>query len=369
MDRNLFTTLLAFSFTLLLAYLLFLILAPFLALLVWAASLGSLTFPVYKKILLRCNGRKTVAAALMTTSVALALILPLTGLVFTLSREAAQAYQFLELSPPLSDGTPLAAMMQHPAVISWLDKIMPFIAPFDLELDTIVLPAVKQVVAYLLNYSTEIVKNFFSFLIKLVLMVIVLFFIYRDGSSFLERFQLATGIEPELGESICETVSRVLGAVMYGIVFTSIVQGTMGGLGFWVAGLPSPFLSGTLMAICAPIPVIGAALIWLPGSIYLLIQGKTLSGLLLMVWGALAVSSIDNVIRPLFISGKARLHILVTVIGVLGGIVAFGVTGVVAGPVILALFLVFLEAYRMKAATGHPAGADNPGCPQKSPHA
>jgi predicted PurR-regulated permease PerM len=133
---------------------------------------------------------------------------------------------------------------------------------------------------------------------------------------------------------------------MYGVILTCLVQGTLGGLGFWVAGLPSPFLFGTLMAICAPIPLIGTALVWLPGAIYLLMQGQMLHGLLLIAWGVLVVSSIDNIIRPLFISGKAKLPILVIVFGVLGGIWAFGLSGVVAGPVILAIIMVFFDACR-----------------------
>lgn len=346
MDRKLFTTLLAFSFALLLIYLLFLITAPFLAMLVWATALGSITFSLYKKMLFRCNGRENLTSFLMTASVVLALILPLIGLIFTLSREAAQAYQYLEKSSLQTGGMPWPDITSHPAVTVLLDKIRPLTAPLGLQLETIVLPAIRQGISYLLNYSTEIVKNFFGFLIKLVLLIIALFFVYKDGKSFLEKLWLSAGVDENLKNSICQTVSRVLGAVMYGIILTCIVQGTLGGLGFWVAGLPSPFLFGTLMAICAPIPIIGTALFWLPGAVYLLIQGKTVAGLLLMVWGALAVSSIDNVIRPLFISGKANLHMLVIVIGVLGGIVAFGITGVILGPVILALFLVFLEVYQ-----------------------
>jgi len=142
----------------------------------------------------------------------------------------------------------------------------------------------------------------------------------------------------------------VLGAVMYGIVLTCLVQGTLGGLGFWVAGLPSPILFGALMAICALIPIIGTALIWLPGALYLLMHGQTMYALLLIAWGVVVVSGIDNIIRPLFISGIAKLHILIIVLGVLGGILAFGITGVVAGPVILALVLVFFEESRQETA-------------------
>lgn len=350
MDRPLFTTLLAFSFALLLMYLLFTIISPFLAVLVWSGAIGIITYPIYERLLTRCHGREILASALMTAAVILAVILPLIGLIFSLSQEAALAYQYLERITTEAPGSGLAGILQHPAIAPWLVKIKPFMAPFNLDLEAILLPAVKQGVAYLLNYSTGIIKNFFGFLIKLVLMVIILFFIYRDGLRFLQRFWLIIAIKESLRKTVCETISRVLKAVMYGIFLTCIIQGTLGGLGFYAAGIHSPILFGVLMAVCALIPVVGTAMIWIPAALYLLLQGMILKGVLLIVWGVLAVSSIDNVIRPLFISGQAKLPILLIAFGVLGGLLAFGITGVVAGPLILALCLLFFESYRQKSA-------------------
>jgi predicted PurR-regulated permease PerM len=209
-----------------------------------------------------------------------------------------------------------------------------------------VLPTIKKGLAAMLNYSTGIVKDFFGFLFKLVLMLITLYFIYKDGPRSLKAFWQVVPIGDGVRKTITETVSRVLGAVMFGVIMTCMVQGALGGLGFWVAGLPSPLMFGTLMALCAPIPFVGTALIWLPGAVYLLTQGQTMPGILLIAWGALAVGCIDNILRPLFISGRAKLPILVIVFGVLGGFLAFGLSGVVAGPVILALVLVFLDTCR-----------------------
>lgn len=347
-DRFLFTTLLAYTFALLLMYLLYSILSPFLGTLVWAGAIGIITLPIYEKLLTRCKGREITAAALLTATVVLAVILPLVGLIFTLSREAALAYQYLENAT--ADGSTLALgdLLNHPAVIPWVERIRPLTSTLSLDLDAMLLPTVKKGIAAMLNYSTGIVKNFFAFLFKLVLMVITLFFFYKDGAKIFERFWLVVAIREGLKATIIETVKRVLGAVMYGIVLTCLVQGTLGGLGFWVAGLPSPILFGALMAICALIPLIGTALIWLPGALYLLMNGQTMHALLLIAWGVVVVSGIDNIIRPLFISGIAKLHILVIILGVLGGILAFGITGLVAGPVILALVLVFFEESRQE---------------------
>lgn len=350
MDRTLFITLMTYSVAMLFMYLLFTILSPFLALLVWAGAIGIITYPLYEKLLRRCHGSETRAAALMTTALVVALIGPLTGLLFVLSREAALAYQYLERTNAGGAGIALGDLLHHPAVTPWLEKLRPLTSSLNLELDSMVLPAVKKGLASMLNYSTGIVKNIFGFLFKLILMLVTLFFIYRDGRHFLRRFWLVVAIGEQLRATIVATVTRVLGAVMYGVILTCLVQGALGGLGFWVAGLPSPFLFGTLMAICAPIPFVGTALVWLPGAIYLLMQGETLYGVLLIVWGVLVVSSIDNILRPLFISGRAKLPILVIVFGVLGGFLTFGLSGVVAGPVILALVMVFFEVYREETA-------------------
>ena len=346
LDRTLFTTLLAYTFALFLLYLLYSVLSPFLGVLVWAGAIGVITLPLYEKLLPRCKGREIIAAALMTLIVVLAVIIPLIGLVFSLSQEAATAYHYLENSTVTGSAVTLRNFLNHPAVIPWMEKIRPLTRSLNVDPEVVLLPTVKNVLSTMLNYSTEILKNFLGFIFKLALMVITLFFFYKDGARLLERFWLVIEVRDRLKGTINETIKRVLGAVMYGIVLTCLAQGALGGLGFWVAGLPSPVLFGALMAICAMIPIIGTAIIWLPGALYLHLHGQTTHALLLIAWGVVIVSGIDNIIRPLFISGIAKLHILLIVLGVLGGILAFGITGVVAGPVILALFLVFFEESR-----------------------
>lgn len=350
MDRTLLTTLLTYTLTLLLCYLLYLILAPFLSAMVWAAAIGLISYPLFGRLRARCRGHETLAALLMTSAVVLSVVIPLVGLIFTLTRETALAYQYLESTPSPFSGMAMESILHHPLVAPWLEKITPLTGPLTLDPGDTLLPAVKKGMASLLSYSTGIVKNFFSFLFKLVLMLVTLFFIYRDGHRGVQRLWLVLGIGEKLKATITGTTMRVLEAVMYGILLTCLVQGILGGLGFWLAGLPSPLLFGVLMTVCAPIPVVGTALIWLPGVLYLLAQERTLAAVLLTAWSAVAVSGIDNVIRPLFISGRSRLPLPVVIFGVLGGLFAFGLTGVVAGPVIMALFLVFFDVYRENTA-------------------
>jgi len=346
MDRTLYITLLACAVTVLFMYLLFLIFSPFLAAIVWAGAIGITTYPLYEKLLARCHERENLAATLMTTAVALTMVVPLTVLAFILTDEAALAYHFLERRSNDTAGVALEDILNHPFITLLREKLRPLTSLLSMELDEMVLSAAKRAIATILNYSTDIVKNLLGFLFRLGLMTITLFFIYRDGQHFLRRFWLVISIRETLRASINATVHRVLKAVIFGVILTCVAQGALGGLGFLVAGLPSPFLFGTLMAICAPIPFVGTALIWLPGGIYLLTQGETLPGILLIAWGAMVVGAIDNVIRPMFISGQAKLPILLIVFGVLGGFLAFGMAGLVLGPVILAIIMVFFDANR-----------------------
>ena len=188
MDRILFKTLIAYSAVLLFSYLLFTILSPFLAMLVWAGAVGVITYPLYERLLARCNGRELTAAALMTTAVVLAVIVPLVGLVFILTQEVALAYQYLEGVTSGSAGYAPAQILNHPSLTPWLERIRNLAASLGLELEPMILPAFKKGLAALLNYSTGIVKDFFGFLFQLTLMLITLFFIYKDGLRALQAF-------------------------------------------------------------------------------------------------------------------------------------------------------------------------------------
>ncbi|MBI5656553.1 MAG: AI-2E family transporter [Geobacter sp.] len=346
MDRKLYVTLFVLFTTCLFLYLVYVILSPFLNALGWAGVIWTVTIPLHVRLLHRCKGREITAAALMTTAVVLTLIIPIMILGISLTQEAAAAYSYLESAAQGSRLLEFQDLLSHPMVGPWLKRIMPMIQPVSQEMDTMLLDAVKRGVSSLLNYSTGILKNFFGFFINMVLMVITLFFLYKDGRRMQEGFWRVVAISENNRQIIIATVKRVVSAVMYGIFLTCLVQGALGGLGFWVAGLPSPFLFGALMAICALVPLVGTALVWLPGAGYLLLHGDILKGVLLIAWGVLAVGSIDNFIRPLFISGKAQLPILAIALGALGGLLAFGLLGVMIGPIILALIIVFFDLYQ-----------------------
>lgn len=126
------------------------------------------------------------------------------------------------------------------------------------------------------------------------------------------------------------------------------MQGVLGGLMFWVLGLPSPLLWGTVMALLAVLPVLGAAIVWVPAALYLLLEGSPEKALILAAWGGIFVALIDNVLYPIIIKNRLRLHTVPVFIAVIGGLVAFGAAGVVLGPVVLAITVALADVWRQR---------------------
>lgn len=341
-----------FFFLLGFLYLVFRILAPFFDTLGWAGVIGIATYPLYRRLRNHLPGRGTVAASIMTPLVVMTLVIPFVVFIFVLGGEVSQVYQKLETLTASGGPDILRTLSNYPGVQPVLDRIQPLLHILDLEVGTTLLPALKKLATFLLGYSTAILKNFFLMIIKLVLMVISLFFLYRDGEAFLQRFLSVLPLEAAESEALLETVRRVLSAVIYGILFTCLIQGILGGIGFWFTGLPSPVLFGALMAVSALIPVVGTALIWLPGALWLIGGGEVVMGVLLLAWGMFVVGMIDNLLRPFFISGRAHLPLFIIALGVLGGVFAFGPLGVVTGPIVLALFLAVFEIYSRRVFPG-----------------
>jgi predicted PurR-regulated permease PerM len=349
MDPKVFWALVAYTFAILFLYLLYLLLAPFGTPLVWAAIVGIATFPLYERLRGRFRGRDGAASAVMTLLVLLVFVLPTVGLVVLLAGEASDAYRVLESAAQSGKVPGVDAIRAHPSVAPWIAGGESLLQRFGVDIGADLLPAAKKAVSSLLGFASGLLKNVFISLFHLLLMLIILFFIYRDGRRLEKEFWSVIPLPGEDKKTLKEHLSRVLTAAVIGILGTCIVQGILGGIGFWIGGLPSPVLFGSLMAIAALVPFVGTAMFWLPGGIYLLLAGKTAKGIFLLAWGVLVVGSADNIIRPLFIGGRADLPVSLMALGAIGGFAAFGLMGVVIGPVILSLSLVLFGMYKARA--------------------
>jgi predicted PurR-regulated permease PerM len=351
MNRDLFSALLAFASLTLYLLLVYWVLAPFLRPLAWAAVIGIVTFPIYRPLHARLHHRDWLAATIMTPLVVLVLIIPVVGLVFFLTEEATRIYQALAqgvLSGPFT----LTHFENYPLVKTIFKHLKPFLDKFDITVNQVLKFAAREVSGYLVEYSTAILKNLFTFGLKIFIMLLVLFFIYKDGDRFQKRLLSLVTLPGGHLTELVDSVMNVLHAVIFGIFLTCFVQGILGGIGYWIIGLPSPALLGVMTAIAALVPVVGTALIWAPAALYLLLKVGILKGLFMLGWGALVISTSDNLVRPFFISGRGHISFLVVILGMAGGLAAFGFIGVIAGPIILSLFLSVLEVYLKRVVPG-----------------
>jgi predicted PurR-regulated permease PerM len=310
----------------------FWVLSPFLAALAWAGILAYVTWPLHQGLSRRLSGRDNLAALVMTLGVAATLLLPLVWVLFTLVGDVAVASATIkQLSaqglPPLPAGVRgwpggewIAAQYQRvQADPAWVRA----------QIDALGLTDTHQLRAV----ASGIGRN----VAKFGLAVFALFFLYRHGDNVLAQFRgVATRWLGEAARGYIQAVGITVRAVVFGIVLTALAQGVLAGLGYWVAGIAAPVLWGVITALVSLIPFVGPV-VWGGLSLGLLAHGETQAALGLFLWGALVVSWVDNLIRPLVISGPTRIPFLLVFLGVLGGLNAFGLIGLFLGPVLLAV--------------------------------
>lgn len=338
MDRKLFLTLTAFTGMLLSLYLLFQILQPFLLSLAWAAIIAIATFPLYRRLEARMGEGGWRAPTLMTLAVFLVIVVPTVVLVALLVQELLQVQDAIEAQAGSSQA--LADRVLHdPRVLAWIDRVQGLADKANIDIRAGAVTAAKNTVTFLLGAVTAVVKNVFFFLFQILLVLLALFFLYRDGRYVDRAFWSLLTLPPERRDSLRTTVDSVVSAVVLGVLVTAMVQALLLGVGFWAAGLPSPVLFGALALVAAMVPLVGVMLVWVPAAIYLAVTADLTTTLVFALWNALVVGGIDNVLRPMLVSGRTGLPLPLMLLGALGGLAAFGFLGLVMGPLVIALFI------------------------------
>ena len=178
------------------------------------------------------------------------------------------------------------------------------------------------------------------------------FYFFRDRRDVLRILRSLLPLTRAETDDVFTRINDTIHATLYGSVTVAIVQGTMGGLMFWFLGLPSPLLWGSVMAILAVIPLLGTFVIWMPTAIILTIQGQWWQATVLAVWGAIAIGLIDNLLYPLLVGKRMRIHTLLVFFSIVGGITLFGTSGIILGPLLLASADALLDIWRLRTAFG-----------------
>jgi predicted PurR-regulated permease PerM len=327
----------------LLASALFLILRPFLVPILWSMLLAFLLFPAQRALGHRLGDRYALTAILLTllTTILLIAPLPLLGLAF-----ASQAKDLFGRIQKLVADSGISGpgdVMDIPIVsrgIRWASSV----APVDAEqIHGWLVSGLQSLLQGLVALSGAFVVGALGALVGLGIMLFLLFFFLRDGDQMLASAVRLIPLTPERREQLVGHVAAVTRAVVFGSLLTALVQGVLVAIGFALVGLPSPVVFGALAAVASLIPLVGTALVWVPAVGVLFLQGRWGAALFLVAWSVAVVSSADNVVRPLFISGRAQISTLPVFLGLMGGISAFGPIGLVVGPVVVALTLALLR--------------------------
>jgi len=178
------------------------------------------------------------------------------------------------------------------------------------------------------------------------------FFLFRDGKILIDKVERIMPLKDKYRKHVFEKLNNMTYAVIYGSIIIAIIQGTLGGIGFLIFGLPSPLLWGMAMIFASLIPYIGSSIIWFPASLILILDGYVslettpiIKGILLILYGIFVVSTIDNILKPKIIGSKGGLHPVLVLLGVVGGLKFLGFIGLIIGPIILAMLVTFINIY------------------------
>lgn len=326
-----------------LVWLSYAVLREFLVIISWALIVAYVMWPLYLKLCALLQFRSTLSAAVMTGLLSLIITLALYWLVRLMQTELRSLYQSL-----LSQyNHPPAHLPENISRLPWLGNYL------QQYLDKLNADE-AGVRAQLLNWSKQWLGQLGRFLggvghnlMSLGLVLMTLFFCFRDGEAGIKQLRLV--LNSFLGENLSiyfKAAGDTAHAVVYGLVLAAMSQGLIAGIGYSVAGIDAPVLLAVLTAMLAMVPL-GATLIWLPVSFGLIVADDSWRGFGLLLWGIFAISTVDNVIRPLVISGAGHIPFLIVVFGVFGGLSAFGAVGLFIGPIILsvlfAVWRVWLE--------------------------
>ena len=331
-------------------YLFYRILSPFLEPILWAVFIAIVSYPVYTKLRRSLKQRGILSAMVMTALVVFIFVLPVSFLIFSLANEVVEGYQSVEEMIKTGRLQSFMNQLMESPVFKWpLARLQLSADLSQLDIEGFLLKNLKQITTFMFSQFSIILKGLSGFLIGFLLTLLSLYYFFKDGHRLFETLKEALPIRPKERDLFVSRFRQMVSATIYGGLLVAIVQGILGGLAFWILGLPSPVLWGTAMGFLSLIPIGGTALIWVPTSIILLIQGAFAKGIILLAIGVFVISMMDNFLRPLLVGARTKIHPLLLFFSVLGGIQAFGMIGLVAGPLVATLCITLIEIYTQGA--------------------
>jgi predicted PurR-regulated permease PerM len=330
-------------------YLCWAMLQPFIEVLLWAVVLVIVFMPVHRRVRARV-GSPGWSAMLSCLLVVVVILVPLTLVTLAIVREMTHIAQSLQPKPG-EEGAAQAGMAGLLDPNSpYVGKVLGWVGQYvDLEQfnsQQFIAERLKSLGGAIAGRTLGFVGGAVGFVVEIFFVIFTMYYFFRDGERLREAVYNILPLDDRRAHEIIDRTQEVISASVYGVLVIALIQGTLGGIAFWVLGLPSPLLWGVVMVFLSMIPMAGAFVVWVPAALYLLATGHWGKAIMLTVWGAVVIGSVDNFLRPKLVGEKTRLHELLIFFSVLGGLQVFGVIGLVLGPVVVAITIALLDVLR-----------------------
>jgi predicted PurR-regulated permease PerM len=317
---------------------------PFLPALTWAGALGILFAPLHRGLESKVQ-RANLAAAITVLMVAVIVVVPTAFMGQRLLHESARGAAIIKTK--VDSGEWRRALEAQP-------RLAPAARWVERQID---LPGtVQTLTTWLTNKAGMLVQGSLVQLIGFCLIFYLFFYFLRDRASALRSLRFLSPLSPAEMDHLFGRVEDTVFATVYGTLAVAAVQGFLGGLMFWWLDLPAPLLWGVVMGLLAVVPVLGAFIVWVPAALFLLLDGSWGKAMLLTIWGAVVVGGIDNLLLPILVGNRLKQHTLLAFLSVVGGLMVFGTSGLILGPVVLTVTTALLETWRGRATATGPLG-------------
>jgi predicted PurR-regulated permease PerM len=348
MLANRFYTATSIFLVLILGYLTYQVLQPFLNAIAWAVVFSIVFYPVYV-FLLRYFRVKVIASTATLLIIILIILGPFTYLSFVLVDEIGNFAG--SINKDTFDS--IKDVFTNSKITKLVDKIQSYVGIEGIGNSDTITENIKSIGKSITSSLSTGITNIAGMFIDFIFMLFAVFFFLKDGPDFLSRIREYLPFSEEDKNRLISKIKDMVISTVYGGVVIAAIQGLLGGAAFYFLGVKSPVLWGSAMTIMSFLPLLGTFSIWGPISGYLFIQGNYGKGIILLLYGFLVISMVDNILRPIIISGRTKMPTLAVFFSVLGGIKLFGFIGFIMGPLVLALFVSVFEIFR------HIEGGEN----------
>ncbi|MDX1582403.1 MAG: AI-2E family transporter [Thermoanaerobaculia bacterium] len=323
------------------------IILPFLTPILLAAIIVTFTWPVHRRILKKTKGRRNLAATLMLVIVTVTIILPASLLTLLLIQQASGLF----LAIQNTDYSDVLQSLRIQERIAYVERVAPWVDIETIQPGKLIVGAVERIPRWVATYGGSLLASLTSIAIGFIFMLLAAFFFYVEGETIVDELRVISPLPDEYETQIVNSFKGVIDATFRGQILTALAQGFVTAIGLAIAGIPAAAFWGAVAAIFSLIPMVGAAAVWVPASIYLFARSamqdsSILPAIFLVAWGALVVSLVDNLIRPWAMRRGTNMSAILLFFSILGGIRAFGIIGLILGPLVFALFVTMVQMYK-----------------------